>query len=93
MYITVIITHIGKTFHRDKENYCIRELGTVMPNGCKHTYENISFDKEEIWLITYKPCAFRLMLDTKTWQKKNIPSSSTFSTKELSINITKICVL
>jgi protein gp37 len=48
MYITVIITRIGKTFHRDKENYCIRELGTVMPNGCKHTYENISFDKEEI---------------------------------------------
>jgi protein gp37 len=39
MYITVIITRIGKTFHRDKENYCIRELGTVMPNGCKHTYE------------------------------------------------------
>jgi hypothetical protein len=73
MYITVIITRIGKTFHRDKENYCIRELGTVMPNGCKHTYENISFDKEEIWLITYKPCAFRLMLDTKTWQKKPFP--------------------
>lgn len=94
IYITIIITSIGKPFHKDKENYCIRKLGTVMPYGCKHTYEYISFDKEEIWLITYKPCVFRLMEDTKTWPKKKpIPSSSTFSTKEMSITITKICVL